>query len=400
MLSGFVENDGLQIHYEVEGQGPPLILLHWWTGSLEDWRLFGYVDALKDTYRLILIDARGHGQSDKPHDPAAYAMEQQVGDVVAVLDELGIDKAHYFGYSMGGTLGWAIGKFAPDRLSSLIIGGDAPENYDPSGDISSVRELGAEGWGQMVVDVSGAFGFPQPEIYDVYAANDIEAVVADVTAFSAENFAASLSDMTMPVLLLAGTEDSDHAALEDTAKKLPNATFASLPGFDHAATFLQTDLVLEHVTKFLAQVEKAGLGDATVAEIEPQGLRQDAPQYALHGPYWVGYQPLVIGEGTDHPLEAGLWYPALNPKGAEEAVTYPITLKIPTDPLDAPMVVYRHALLDAEIDTVAAPYPLVVFSHGFTANAVWYNTLIEHYRVLWVHRARPRARGTIRSGLE
>ena len=69
MLSGFVENDGLQIHYEVEGQGPPLILLHWWTGSLEDWRLFGYVDALKDTYRLILIDARGHGQSDKPHDP-------------------------------------------------------------------------------------------------------------------------------------------------------------------------------------------------------------------------------------------------------------------------------------------------------------------------------------------
>ena len=135
----------------------------------------------------------------------------------------------------------------------------------PSGDISSVRELGAEGWGQMVVDVSGAFGFLQPEIYDVYAANDIEAVVADVTAFSAENFAASLSDMTMPVLLLAGTEDSDHAALEDTAKKLPNATFASLPGFDHAATFLQTDLVLEHVTKFLAQVEKAGLGDATVA---------------------------------------------------------------------------------------------------------------------------------------
>ena len=54
-------------------RGPPLVLMHWLTGSLEDWRVFGYVDALKESYRLILIDARGHGQSDS-HDPAAYAL--------------------------------------------------------------------------------------------------------------------------------------------------------------------------------------------------------------------------------------------------------------------------------------------------------------------------------------
>lgn len=112
---------------------------------------------------------------------------------------------------------------------------------------------------------------------------------------------------------------------------------------------------------------------------DPQGLRPDAPEYAKHGPFWVGYRPLVIGEGTDHPLQAGLWYPALNPKGAKEEVTYAITLKFPTEPLHAPMVVYGRALLDAAIDTVAAPYPLVVFSHGFSANAAWYSTLIEHY---------------------
>jgi hypothetical protein len=47
----------------------------------------------------------------------------------------------------------------------------------------------------------------------------------------------------------------------------------------------------------------------------PVGLRPDAPEYAKHGPFWVGYQALVIDEGTDHPLDAGLWYPALNPQG-------------------------------------------------------------------------------------
>ena len=138
VLSGFVENDGVRIHYEVEGDGPPLVLMHWLTGSLEDWRVFGYVDALKENYRLILIDARGQGQSDKPHDPAAYALEKQAADIVAVLDELGVDQAHYFGYSLGAELGWALAKYAPDRLSSLIIGGASPEDFDPSAEIAPI----------------------------------------------------------------------------------------------------------------------------------------------------------------------------------------------------------------------------------------------------------------------
>ena len=121
-ISGFAENNGVRIHYEVEGQGPPLVLVHWASGSTQDRRMFGYVDALKDKYQLILIDMRGHGKSDKPHDPAAYDAETQVLDIVAVLDDLGIDKANYFGYSLGGRLGWAIAKYAPERLQSLIIG--------------------------------------------------------------------------------------------------------------------------------------------------------------------------------------------------------------------------------------------------------------------------------------
>ena len=268
VLSGFVKNDGVRIHYEVEGKGPPLVLVHWFTGSLEDWRVFGYADALKANYRLILIDARGHGQSDKPHDPAAYVLEKQAADIVAVLDELGVDKVHYFGYSMGGTVGWALAKYFPDRLSSLIIGGEAPEDFDPSADIARYRTLTPEKYGREVADFSGSYGFSEAKTYALYAATDFEAAIADIQSFSAENFAPDLPDMTMPILLLAGAYDEDNTALKAATNKLPNATFASLPGYDHGTTFLQTNLVLEHVTKFLAQVEKAVLDDATVAKIE------------------------------------------------------------------------------------------------------------------------------------
>jgi predicted dienelactone hydrolase len=113
--------------------------------------------------------------------------------------------------------------------------------------------------------------------------------------------------------------------------------------------------------------------------LERSGLRPDAPEYGIRGPHWVGYRPIVIREGTDHQLDADLWYPALNPEGATEEITYEFTLKNPDLSSDVPSVVYGHALLDAPIDDTMGPYPLVVFSHGFSANPEWYSTLPEHY---------------------
>jgi len=78
----------------------------------------------KDEYRLVLIDARGHGASDKPHEPEAYSFPNVTADVVAVLDTLTIAKAHYFGFSMGGQNGFALAAYAPERLRSLSVLGD------------------------------------------------------------------------------------------------------------------------------------------------------------------------------------------------------------------------------------------------------------------------------------
>ena len=122
----FIDNGGVKIRYEVEGDGPPLVLMHATTSRLENLRRNGVVDALKTDYRLILPDARGHGESDKPHEPTAYLPEQRAGDVTVVLDDLEIDTAHYMGYSGGGRIGLDLCAVAPERLRSLIVGGAGP----------------------------------------------------------------------------------------------------------------------------------------------------------------------------------------------------------------------------------------------------------------------------------
>jgi predicted dienelactone hydrolase len=110
---------------------------------------------------------------------------------------------------------------------------------------------------------------------------------------------------------------------------------------------------------------------------EPVGLRPDAPPYALHGPYWVGTQDRVIDPDSAEPLEVTIWYPALNPEGLTEEVTYPATLKFDV-PDGTNGIVYGHALKDAALDMTGGPYPLVVFSPGFGAARTNYAHLTEH----------------------
>jgi len=105
----FANNRGVRVHYQTVGHGRPLVLHHGTFGSGPDWIDRGYVERLKRDYQLILVDARGHGLSDKPHDPAAYDLSLRASDVVSVLDDLGLPKADYFGYSMGGWIAFGAG---------------------------------------------------------------------------------------------------------------------------------------------------------------------------------------------------------------------------------------------------------------------------------------------------
>ena len=102
----YVNSEGVRIYYEVEGQGPPLVLMHGLANSLTMWRDFGYAKELKDDY--ILFDSRECGNSEKPHDLHAYHLELITGDIIAVLNDLDVGKAHYWGYSYGCRIGFQL----------------------------------------------------------------------------------------------------------------------------------------------------------------------------------------------------------------------------------------------------------------------------------------------------
>ena len=251
----FADNNGVRIHYQVEGEGPPLVLHHGLAGTLENWRHLGYVEELKRDYQLILMDARGHGASDKPHDPEAYSIEHRVSDVVAVLDDLDIGSAHFFGYSMGGSIGFRFAKFAAERARSLIIGGASASGRDPNVPHPFLGPL--EAGPEALVAWFEQSGPVSVEFRDQLLANDFEALIASVIV-PQRGIEDDLPGMTMPILLYVGENDDGASpmAVQENANRLPNATFVSLPGLDHFQAGRRSDLVLPHVKKFLARVSK------------------------------------------------------------------------------------------------------------------------------------------------
>ncbi len=119
----YFDSAGARIHYTDEGSGVPVILVHGFAANANlNWRLPGIINRLKKEYRVIAMDTRAHGFSDKPHDTGKYGMNM-VDDVARLMDHLKIEKAHLAGYSMGGFISLAFAGKYPERLLSLTQGG-------------------------------------------------------------------------------------------------------------------------------------------------------------------------------------------------------------------------------------------------------------------------------------
>lgn len=244
----YATNSGIRIHYQIEGKGSPLILHHGSFASGNDWRDLGYTDSLGRDYQLILVDARGHGASDKPHDPAAYDMALRVSDITSVLDALQIQSAHFFGYSMGGWIGFGMAKYTPDRVRSLIFGGAHP--YAES--VQGFRDALSGGMDGFISMLKQAYGpFLTPAMLERHQANDLQALLA--LCQDRADFSDVLPTMAMPCLVFVGEADPRLAGARECVRAIRNATFFSLPGCGHAAALGRCDLVLPHVTDFLSR---------------------------------------------------------------------------------------------------------------------------------------------------
>lgn len=190
--------------------------------------------------------------SDKPHDSAAYPLSLRVGDVVAVLDALDVRTAHFWGYSMGGWIGFGLAKYAPERVRGLIIGGAHPyerrllpsarlDGSDPKAFVEALL-------GRLGVDFATLPAEKKAEFFD----NDFLALAAaQVDRPPMEDI---LPTMRMPCFLYSGEADGVLPQMQECVQQMPHATFVSFPGLNHPEAFYRADVVLPPVMKFLQSV--------------------------------------------------------------------------------------------------------------------------------------------------
>jgi pimeloyl-ACP methyl ester carboxylesterase len=246
----FAYNGDVCINYRVEGAGSSLVLQHGFSDSIESWYEYGYVDGLADRRRVVLIDARGHGGSDKPHNPGRYSAADLVGDVVAVLDACGADVADFYGHSMGGGLGLYMAKLRPDRLRSLITSGASPVGSPPTDDEQAPLLFPGMTADQLVAAWESQSAI-SPQLRSRILANDMVALSALLNNDDPEEVADVLEELSRPFLLLVGDVDAIYPTLAEYSGRLPAGTVVTLPGLTHLQSFQRSDLVLPIVTTFL-----------------------------------------------------------------------------------------------------------------------------------------------------
>jgi len=251
--------DGVRIAYELDGEGDPLFLFHGSLTSGAAWRALGYVDALRDEHQLIVIDARGHGHSEKLTTMDAYAMDRLVGDVVAVLDECGLAQTAYLGYSMGGRVGFGLGVQAPERRRALVLGGashspqkGALDRVFYPGCVDTVEKEGMESFLERWSECLGRR--IDPAVRQVFLGSDPRVLVPYLRQTDCEpGFDDGVvSRIQLPMLLFAGARDKERLAdSRAAAALLPEAELVVIADSDHESTPAQVHDVVRHIRTFL-----------------------------------------------------------------------------------------------------------------------------------------------------
>jgi pimeloyl-ACP methyl ester carboxylesterase len=259
----YAENNGTRIYYEVEGRGPPVVMGHGGSNSLEMWRNYGYTDILRENNQLILFDFRGHGKSDKPHEPGEYGPEM-AEDIVAILDSLGILKAHYVGYSLGATAGYTLAVRHPDRFTSFILGGVTP--YEWPDEMVIAANTSITGYRLRITDPDAYIRdmenlldktFSDEEKADMLA-GDAEASIAVLTSLLKwpPLKDSELAGITAPCFLYCGDQDPFHSGMQKSVEFIQRARFLSMEGFNHITAFAKSEYVLPYISAFLRAVAR------------------------------------------------------------------------------------------------------------------------------------------------
>lgn len=258
-----VEVNGMEMYYEVSGEGDPLIVLHGAYMNIPS--MGGIIPALAERHRVYALEFQGHGRTTDIDRPITY---ENLGDDVAVfMDAVGLEKADVFGYSMGANAGLQLAIRHPEKVGRLIVASAA---YDIEGLQPAFRAFIP----QLTVEMMLAMPFA--EEYKQLAAdpNGFPALVEKLIALEHEPLAweADVKALETPVLVITG--DADVATLEhsvamfrllgggdmgDMGQPLPASRLAVMPATSHTAVITQTDMLISFIEPFLAGETPKGM---------------------------------------------------------------------------------------------------------------------------------------------
>jgi pimeloyl-ACP methyl ester carboxylesterase len=252
---GSFDSKGIKIHYLVEGQGEPVLLIHGFTMNAQSqWGAPGIIKALAKDYKVIALDNRGHGKSGKPHDPKQYGTAM-AEDAVRLLDHLKIDKAHVAGYSMGAMIALKMLVTHPERLRSATLGGSGgvreggpPRRFEA---LAESLERG-KGFGPLIEALTPADKprLTAEQIEEINrrltAANDTKALAAVIRGM--HNLAVAddkLKANRVPTLALIGARDPLKKGVDDLKGPMANLRVVVIDEAGHVDAFTRPQFIQE-----------------------------------------------------------------------------------------------------------------------------------------------------------
>lgn len=250
----FFSSNGVKIRYIVVGRGEPVILVHGFAGDLDMWRVL--TADLANDYEVIAFDCRGHGKSDKPHEPEQYGIEM-VNDIVRLMDHLQIKKAHVMGYSMGGFIVMKTLVEHPDRFLTAVIGGSKGLKAEDIEEQASLAKYLQSGMSFSEAVIAAA-----PLDAPPLSAEQREALKRDDPNHDPKALAAqrlgnkklivnyeSLKTNKVPTLVIYGGNDHPER-FADLKEALSNAEYEIIPGAGHAGA-VQSPQFVKDIRAFL-----------------------------------------------------------------------------------------------------------------------------------------------------
>ena len=224
-------SDGVDIAYRDEGIGEPVLLVHGFASNVRvNWLETGWTERLEARGRRVIAhDNRGHGQSSKLHDPAAYSGAIMAEDARRLLDHLGIEQADIIGYSMGARICAFLAVNHPERVRSAVLAGYGMDmirgRVDPAPIIEGLEAASLN-------DVPTRKG----RMFRAFAertGSDLKALAACMRAPRPKVELAALAELPMPVMVAAGEKDSVAGPVDELARIMPHGQVLVLPRRDH-----------------------------------------------------------------------------------------------------------------------------------------------------------------------